>query len=72
VEKERNPDKSKNIRRNMRIYFSFHPRERRELADLKLETHVGLSLRTRKTEREITMQVGLRHNTHAIKQPNTQ
>jgi hypothetical protein len=51
VEKEKNPDKAKIIRRNKGISFSFHPRERRGLADLKLETHAGLSLRTRKTAR---------------------
>jgi hypothetical protein len=67
VEKERNPDIVKNIRRNKGIFFSFHPRGRRRLADLKLETLVSLSLRTRKTKRDVTMQVGLRHDTKAIK-----
>jgi hypothetical protein len=55
VENDRNPDKGKNISRNVRISFSVYPCERRGLADLKLETLVSLSLRTRTTEREITM-----------------
>jgi hypothetical protein len=47
VEKERNHNKDKNIGRNMGISFSFHPHKRRGVADPKLETFIGLSLRTR-------------------------